>query len=175
MAIRPPAEACAALAAAVRRAPDPRWHVTLAFLGEQSGPDAFLIPLRQAVSGSTTLQLRLSGGLTFGGRVLSAGLAGDLAGLDALAAAVRQACRAAGAAVEDRPFRSHLTVARGRALTVPPALRDFEGRPWTVRQVELVRSRLGRRAEHEVLHRFRTGTGTPARVRQPAHVPEPAP
>ena len=40
---------------------------------------------------------------------------------------------------------------------VPPALLDYQGPPWTVSEVELVRSVLGRRAEHTVLTAFALG------------------
>jgi 2'-5' RNA ligase len=151
VAVRPPAAVCAALAAAAARPVDPRWHVTLAFLGER--PDA--APVVEALDGLVqrhrAFTLALAGGGTFGGRVLWCGLSGELAALTALATDVR----AAVAGGEDRPFRAHLTLARGRHLVVPTGLHGFASEPWEVNEVELVRSRLARTAEHAVLHRAR--------------------
>jgi hypothetical protein len=44
-----------------------------------------------------------------------------------------------------------------RGGPVPAALWDYEGPPWTVTEVELVRSVLGRRAEHTTLQAFLLG------------------
>ena len=102
-------------------------------------------------------ELRLQGAGTFHGNVLYAGLAGQTASLALLAEDVQVACRAAGAVLEDRPFRPHLTVARGPHAHVPPALAAYSGPSWPVTHVELVRSVLGRQATHVVLRRFPLG------------------
>jgi 2'-5' RNA ligase len=136
-----------------------QWHVTLAFLGQV--PDAApLVPvLAAAAAGTPPLDLQLSGsGLWRGQGVVYAGLAGDLDGLHGLAGRVADACRAAGVRVEDRPYRPHLTVAR-RAPRDAGLLAGYLGPPWTAAEVELVRSRLGQRAVHEVLERFPLGAG----------------
>lgn len=157
VAVRPPAAALASLAETLGRSVDARGHLTLAFLGEQPDPQAFLRPLTDAVARHTPFSLSLSGGQCFGGRVLSAAVVGDVSALQGLALEVQEACRLAGAEVDDRPFRPHLTLARGRGLRVPPALAAYEGPSWQVAEVELVRSRLGRRVEHQVVQRFPLG------------------
>lgn len=154
VAVRPSAAALTSLAGALGVAVDSRWHITLAFLGEQPAADPFLAPLSDVAGGSAAFELSLSGGLTFGARVLAASVTGDVEALSHLARDVQDACRSAGADVDDRPFRPHLTLARGRRLHVPAALAAHDGPPWRVDVVELVRSHLGRRSEHEVLHRF---------------------
>lgn len=164
VALRPPFEAVAHLAAAAAGVPTTRtdqWHVTLAFLGELEGPEPLREPLARAAAGSPPLRLRLSGASTFGSGVLAAGLAGDVEGLRRLAAAVRSACRAAGVDLPRGRYRPHLTVARRQP--VPPALAGYEGPPWTATELELVRSRLGAQVEHQVVRRHRLGvSGGPA-------------
>jgi 2'-5' RNA ligase len=154
VALRPSAAALASLADALGVAVDPRWHLTLAFVGEQPDAEPFLEPLAAVAARSAAVELLLSGGLTFGGRVLAASVTGDVAALSRLAHAVQEVCRSAGAAVDDRPYRPHLTLARGRRLTVPAGLAGYEGPVWRADVVELVRSHLGHRSRHEVLHRF---------------------
>lgn len=150
VAVRPPAAALAQLAAALGRAPDPKWHLTLAFLGERPAADPLLDPLQEVALAHPAFELFLRGGGTFGGRVLWVGVAGDADALRALADDVR---RAVGV-TEERPFRAHLTLARGRGLVVPADLAALEGQPWSVTEVELVRSVLGTSAQHRPLRSF---------------------
>ena len=67
--------------------------------------------------------------------------------LRALAASVGAAARRCGIAVDDRPYRAHLTLARARPGTdlrpAVDALHDFAGTTWTADALHLVRSRLG--------------------------------
>lgn len=78
----------------------------------------------------------------------------------------RDAASHVGATVDGTRFTPHLTVARsGRprsAGRITQALDAYISDPFTVTEVELVRSHLGegprRSARHEVLHRFRFGT-----------------
>ena len=77
----------------------------------------------------------------------------------ALAASVGAAARRCGIAVDDRPYRPHLTLARGRpGADLRPAvdaLRDFTGSRGRPTTLHLVRSRLGAgpggTAAHEVI------------------------
>lgn len=160
VSLRPPADVCAALAAALadlRTTRVDQWHVTLGFLGEVPDPAPLSGPLAEVAAASPALALRLSGGGFFRGPgALYAGLAGDVEGLHALAGGVRSACRRAGVHLEPRPYRPHLTVAR-RLRADPGVLAGYEGPAWTAREVELVRSRLGAGVEHEVLERFPLG------------------
>ncbi|MCW2598938.1 MAG: 2-5 ligase [Frankiales bacterium] len=157
VAVRPPTAVLESLAETLGREVDDRWHLTLAFLGEQPGPEAFRDPLADVAAHQPPLVLSLTGGQTFGGRVLSAAVTGDVPALQELALHVRDACRSAGADIEDRRFRPHLTLARGRGLSVPAALAAYQGPPWVVEGFDLVHSRLGRRAEHAVLNSFPLG------------------
>jgi RNA 2',3'-cyclic 3'-phosphodiesterase len=154
VSLRLPSAARAHLAAALagaRTTDVGRWHVTLAFLGEVPSPEPLLPGLRAAAAAHPPLALRVRGGGAFG-RVWWGGLDGDLPGLRALAADVAAACRAAGVALEDRPYRPHVTVAR-RGVG-PHPLASYEGPSWTAAEVELVRSTLGATARHDVLERL---------------------
>ena len=139
----------------IRRTPADKWHVTLAFLGEVS--EDRVDEVEHAATGvlrsPRTPVLRLAGGGSFGrGRssVLWVGVSGDLAGLGALHRDLGQAFGGAGLPVDDRPFTPHLTVAYPGEKFEPSRLRadladlgDYEGPPWRVDQVVLVRSRSG--------------------------------
>lgn len=140
-----------------------QWHVTLAFLGEVDA--AILADLRprlvRAAARHQPLEVRLSQGGHFGTNTLWAGVTGDREQLRGLARSVQAAARRAGIPVEDRGYRPHLTLARGRQRA---DLRPWVGRlatwassAWTVADVALVRSRLGPPATYEVLERFALG------------------
>jgi RNA 2',3'-cyclic 3'-phosphodiesterase len=160
VAVAPPPATLDHLAAALAKArlggppgdrlrwiPPERWHLTLVFLGEVD--DTRVDRLAAAVGPVATawppLALSLRGSGAFPG-VLWIGLAGDLADLDRLARAARRAVRAAGIAVERRPYRPHLTVARSRqpAAAELNAARDrlgpYAGPAFTVDALRLVRS-----------------------------------
>jgi 2'-5' RNA ligase len=159
VAVTPPPEALDELSsatAAMRSArpelrwtrPD-QWHLTLAFLGEvddQARAD-LSVRLGRAAAGHPPMRLALHGVGRFGNRVLWTSVAGDVVALRRLAASVRAAARRARVAVEDRPYRPHVTLARGREGTdlrpVVDALAGFAGHTWTAGELHLVRSRLG--------------------------------
>jgi 2'-5' RNA ligase len=153
VAVRPTAVACEHLAAALGRDVDPRWHLTLAFLGEQPSADAF--DLAPVAARHRSFPLALSGVTRLGRSVVATGVRGDTRALAQLARDVQEACRSAGAVLERRRWTPHLTLSRDGV--VPPALQDYEGPGWTVTEVELVRSVLGRGATHEVQRRWRLG------------------
>ena len=156
VAVRPPAEAIGHLVAALPRWPSQpeRWHLTLAFLGEVTDPAPVAEQLRAAVTGVAAFPLALRGSGSFGrGAVVWVGLAGDVPALRSLAGAVTRACRAAGADVDDRPYRPHLTVGR-KGHPDAAALASYDGPVWPVTEVELVRSDVGRTVRHTVLERF---------------------
>lgn len=94
-------------------------HLTLAFLGEVLAARlqdlvAALAGLRDATPGPIALEARGLGTYPSRGqpRVIWAGLAGDLGALERLREAVAQAVRGAGFALDDRPWRPHLTLGR---------------------------------------------------------------
>lgn len=173
VALIPPAAVLAELAAALapvqvarpdlRWTPAAQWHLTLAFLGEIDGDtlDGGLLPdlttrLARAARRHPPPELALGGAGRFGDRVLWIRARGELR---ALAASVGAAARRCGIAVDDRPYRAHLTLARARPGTdlraAVDALRGFAGSPWTADALYLVRSRLGAgpggTAAHEVI------------------------
>jgi 2'-5' RNA ligase len=160
VAVVPPPEAVEELAAAVaavrrdhrgaRWTRPEQWHLTLAFLGEvdEATLDGVRAGLSAVAARAAPLGLALSGAGRFGERVLWTGLAGDTRGLGALAGEVAAAVRDAGVALEDRAFRAHLTLARGRGgvsglAQAVRALAGFTGRPWRADTLHLVRSRPG--------------------------------
>ncbi|MEU0526714.1 RNA 2',3'-cyclic phosphodiesterase [Streptomyces niveus] len=149
------------------------WHFTLAFMGEV---DDALVPelterLERAAHRTEAFSLRLRGGGHFGGRALWAGAAGGIAELRRLAERADAAARRTGVPMEEhRSYRPHLTLARTRTETdlrpYVAALDGFEGTPWEVGELALVRSRLpvagvpGEQPRYETL--LRCPTARPA-------------
>jgi 2'-5' RNA ligase len=98
--------------------------------------------------------------------------------LRALAASVGAAARRCRIAVDDRPYRPHVTLARARPGTelrpVVETLRGFAGTPWTADTLHLVRSRLGAgpggTAAYEVIATWPLGrpTASPAPTHSPS-------
>lgn len=170
VAVYPSTEAVDSLRAALpgdhrlRWAPPEQWHVTLAFLGEVDGqrlPD-LQARLGRAAGRGRPMTLALHGAGAFPkpvrrGHTLWVGLRGDVEPLERLAARARAAARRVGIDVADRTFRPHLTVARARERGVDltgavAALAAYDGPPFTVADLLLVRSVLGDGpARHEPL------------------------
>lgn len=153
-------EALRAEQPALRWALPEQWHLTLAFLGEVGEgrtPD-LTERLGRLAGRHAPLVLSLGGGGRFGNRVLWTRVWGDTDRLRRLAASVQAAARRARVPVEARSYRPHLTLARARGdVDLRPAvaaLTGFEGRPWIVDELHLVRSDLGAgpdgTARHEV-------------------------
>ena len=144
VSLRPPAAALEHLRAQRPVWPgDPsRWHVTLAFLGDEGEPAPVAGALAAALDGQRCFPLALAGSGRSGDGPTWVGVDGDVDALHALAAVVR---RATG--VQDGRYRPHLTV--GRRVD-PRSLADYRGPTWTAQEVELVRSDLGREVVHTV-------------------------
>jgi 2'-5' RNA ligase len=154
----PVADAVAGIAVAAReRLPPASWvqrenlHLTLAFLGEVDEPSAGALEpaLARAVGGQAPIAARIEGAGCFpprgAVRVVWLGVEPAPA-LAELAERVRAAARRSGVAFDDKPFRSHVTLARCRRPW-PPATRELWGerapRPpieLEVRSVALVES-----------------------------------
>ena len=111
------------------------------------------------------IALALGAGGRFGDRVLWIRVSGDVGPLRRLVQSVGAAARRERIAVDDRPYRPHLTLARARPGTelrpAVEAVRDFGGSPWTADSVHLVRSRLGAgpggSAAHEIVETWALG------------------
>jgi 2'-5' RNA ligase len=172
-AIDPPADELAALAAvigepapALRHVPTEQWHVTTAFFGDVA--DVLVTELAErlgrAAGRTPALTLSIRGVGTFPkqaakARVLWAGLDGALAELSRLADRCVAAGRRCGLAMDVRPFRPHLTLARSRHGPVDlrdtvAALSPYAGNPWPVTSLRLVRSTLGSNVTHTTLQEW---------------------
>ncbi|MBP2369083.1 RNA 2',3'-cyclic phosphodiesterase [Pseudonocardia parietis] len=144
-----------------------QWHLTLAFLGEvdDRARQDVVERLGRAAARHGPCTLSLAGAGRFGQRVLWTRVHGDVDRLRRLAASVRAAARRSRIAVEDRPYRPHLTLARARGdadlRPAVAALSGFAGREWTADELHLVHSRLGAgpdgRAHHELLRSWSLG------------------
>ncbi|MCF3182902.1 RNA 2',3'-cyclic phosphodiesterase [Streptomyces polychromogenes] len=126
------------------------WHFTLAFMGEVQDDHLPELHTRLARAAAHTapFPLRLHGCGHFGRRALWIGAAGGLDALRMLAERADAAARRAGIPMEQhRRYTPHLTLARARhdAADLRPcldALSGFEGTPWQVDTLSLVRSHL---------------------------------
>ncbi|MDI5969609.1 RNA 2',3'-cyclic phosphodiesterase [Streptomyces sp. SL13] len=162
VAVTPPAAVLGELARAIgplttgARAGRLRWteasgrHVTLAFLGA-TDPGVTLPALTERLARTARrhppMTLRLASAGRFGATVLWAAVTGETAALSRLAASVTEGARHAGIALEDRPFRPHLTLARARPDATPDDLRSLAAElapvtsaPWTADRLQLIRS-----------------------------------
>ncbi|MGW2818987.1 RNA 2',3'-cyclic phosphodiesterase [Streptomyces sp. NPDC001415] len=148
------------------------WHLTLAFMGEadEAVLDELHERLRRAARRTDPFQLRLHGGGRFDGRALWAGVAGGLDQLRLLAERADAAARRSGIPMDQhRRYVPHLTLARSRApLDLKPyvdSLAAFEGSPWQVGELALIRSSLpsggtpGERPRYEAVAHWPLGGG----------------
>lgn len=126
-----------------------QWHVTLAFLSDVGDDvvDELARRLGRAAARHPALALALAGGGRFGHRVLWTGVRGDRDSLRRLADSTRAAARRSRLAVEDRPYRPHVTLARADgAVDLRPLverLAPWHGPQWVASRLQLVRSHLG--------------------------------
>lgn len=129
------------LPAGVRPVPADKWHLTLAFYGNDAS-----LPQRAAhldrLAGLPAPALRLAGAGMFTGVLWI--------GVQPVAEADREALAAlAGAAGAGTPYRPHLTVARWRRGTpdrrLAQRLAGYQGPVWVPTSVDLVRSDPGAR------------------------------
>jgi 2'-5' RNA ligase len=158
VATRPPPAVIETLAALPRAAADgvrwttaDQWHVTMRFFGNLDDPSPIVPALAVAVGGFTAVEVRIGPNAAMLGRhVVSV----PVTGLDDLASSVLAATAEFGEPAPAHPFRGHLTLARtkGAHLDLRPLGLDCT---WTVREVELFTSHLGRGgARYETLETF---------------------
>jgi len=179
VALAVPPEVRTELTAAIEGLPDPlradglrwvrpdAWHLTLAFLGavEPTRADDVAVRLGRAAARAKPFELAITAAGRFGRQVLWAGVAGDRKPLGRLAEATRAAARRAGIEVEDRPYRPHLTLARGNGAVelrpVVDALTALETARWTVGELLLIESHLGagpgRSSRYDIASRWTFG------------------
>ncbi|MFD7715790.1 RNA 2',3'-cyclic phosphodiesterase [Streptomyces sp. NPDC059814] len=156
IALAPPDRAKEELARELRPAyathPDMRWnriedwHITLAFLGElPAAAVPPLVPRLAALAAARRpMRLALGEGGNFDDRVLWSRVDGELDAVHALAADVRAVVRSCGVALEDRPLRPHLTLARARrgdlssVAEIAAVFAGFTGLPWPAERLHLV-------------------------------------
>ena len=152
----------------LRWIPPERWHLTLAFLG---AVEERLLPeltgrLDRAAARRPSMGLSVQGAGRFGRQVLWAGVGGEVALLQRLAAGVAAGARRCGIPVDERPYRPHLTVARAREpVDLHPlvdGLAPYAGPGWTARDVRLVRSPLGPVPSYSPLHTAALADPAPA-------------
>jgi 2'-5' RNA ligase len=136
--------------AGVRWVPRDQWHVTLRFIGDAvvaDVDDALVDGLRAWRDPPPEVEL--------GPRVARLGrsvICVPAAGLDELAALATGATAALGAPADPRRFQGHLTLARLRHRGACRLAGQAVQARFSVREVELVRSTLGRNgARHEVV------------------------
>ncbi|MEJ3749913.1 RNA 2',3'-cyclic phosphodiesterase [Actinomycetes bacterium KLBMP 9797] len=145
-----------------RLAPRDHWHVTLAFLGEVA--DARLSnvvgALGEAVAPAAPFEVRLAGGGRFGA-ILWVGVGGDLPALTRLSRLARRGLSGARIRYDRKRFQPHLTIARpgdrlDRQLVAADraALDRYEGPPWRVAEVVLMRSHPGPKPRYDRLAAF---------------------
>jgi 2'-5' RNA ligase len=143
------------------------WHLTLVFCGAVAADcePPLIAALRSSAGWHRRLQLNLAGGGRFGDRVLWVGVAGDRSALRSLAASATTAARLAGLDVDDRPYRPHLTIARGSPgadlAPIASALGRYAGPTWVTDELVLFESQLGagpdRTARHVAVEAFKLG------------------
>lgn len=172
-AIYPPAEELDRLAAAVgalpdtvRPVPEEHWHLTTAFYGDvpDARVDALTERLARAAARTPAFELRLAGAGTFPPQAAKArqvwiGVDGRTTTLTRLAERCVAAGTREGLRMETRRYRPHLTIARARASTTDATamlatLSTYQGNPWTVTRLTLVKSTLGATVHHETLEEF---------------------
>lgn len=155
----------------LRPVPRPQWHVTVAFFGDvpDRTADELVDRLARAAGRTAPFAIRLRGAGTFPkqamrGRQLWVGVDGEVAALARLSDRAAAAARRCGLAMEDRPYRAHLTLGRSRGgpADMRPqvaALTAYDGPAWTVDTLRLVHSTLGAQVVHRTWHDFPlTGT-----------------
>jgi len=159
----------------VRWVPPENVHLTLQFLGAvpEERVAAVEAALRAAAAEAHPLSLEVKGAGGFPNarrpRVVWAGLAGDVAALEALVLGLGRRLAPLGFAPEERPFSPHLTLGRARdgrgATGLAGGLAraaEASGAPWRAAEVVLVESHLSPKGpRYEIVARAPLGAAPP--------------
>jgi 2'-5' RNA ligase len=140
-------------------------HITLQFLGETLLEKVEELRTALRKREATPFTLVLNGVGVFGSprspRVLWAGVSGRVDELKALHLGVVEATRPLGFVPEERPYTSHITLARGFTgreiftigeITPPPPLE------WTVDRFTLMQTHMNKSPMYEVVEEFQFGS-----------------
>jgi 2'-5' RNA ligase len=139
------------------------WHLTAAFFGEVAEERTPQLEerLARAAARHEALDLRFHGAGAFSrparANVLYIGVDAPASPIAALAASCAAAGRRVGLAIDERPYRPHLTIARakGRELldlrSVVDELAGYEGPCWTASEIVLMHSHLGAEPTYETI------------------------
>ena len=169
-----------------------QWHVTLAFLAEVPNSEVTTLSgqLADTAQSLTGFSVALAGAGAFPhpprASTLWCGIDPGGAELSTLAQAVAGATRTAALSLDERPFRPHLTLARCQPSDLQPIvarLADYRGPQFTVDEISLVRSHLGKgpggSAAHETIGRWPLGAdqvpATSSRSAEPVTTTAPRP
>jgi RNA 2',3'-cyclic 3'-phosphodiesterase len=147
----------------LRWTPPERLHLTVAFFGDVV--DVQVADLRTRLARAATrhdaMELRFRGAGAFSraasAQVLWSGADGPLDKLRSLASSCAAAGRRVGLAVDDRPYRPHLTLARARShervdvRSIVAALGDYVGPSWPAEHLHLMASHLGPHPRYEII------------------------
>ncbi|MEX2461910.1 MAG: RNA 2',3'-cyclic phosphodiesterase [Paenibacillaceae bacterium] len=138
------------------------YHITLQFLGETSlvKLEALQAALRNVRA--TPFSLSLNGVGFFGSpkapRVLWTAVSGNLKGLNFLHSAVIQATHTLGYVHEDRPYASHITLARdfavGKEISMGAITSAPVGAEWEADQFILMRTHMKTSPMYEVIDNY---------------------
>lgn len=136
-----------------------RMHITVAFMPHV--PLDVAGNVADAVVGAARdlppVRLTLAGSGRFDEHVLWCGVGGEVDALSDVSARVVSAVAAVGASPERRPFRPHLSLARGAGRLdanlggLAAQVDAYEGPLWQANELVLVHSHLGRAPHHEVV------------------------
>ena len=148
----------------LRWQPPGQWHVTLAFLGDDEADVVAEVCERLSTLRTEVpiAGVRIAGAGCFGRQVLWMDLQDETAvsALGAVARGIPPLLRGSGARLDRRPWRPHLTIARARntdARPVVPLLSGYDGPPWTVDELLVIRSTGGPHPDHHVAMRIPLG------------------
>lgn len=138
------------------------YHITLQFLGEVSVAKIEALQAALMKVKAAPIALSVNGAGTFGTpkapRVLWSAVSGNLEGLTSLHMAIIQVTRSLGFVPEDRPFTSHITLARGfaggNAFPIEAIDSAPSGTKWEADCFVLMRTNMNASPMYEVIGKY---------------------